>query len=124
MQLERRLAEAGQQRQGLGRLTFAFADSVPTAGRGVLMLQGLVQYAVAGARALNGQRVFGMPTDKASINGMWIRVTCACAFAYFAVLCPPAMRVRAHSRVVCAATRAFAPETVAFAFTLLLLCSG
>ena len=88
------------------------------------MLQGLVQYAVAGARALNGQRVFGMPTDKASISGLPTQISLVVVATNVAVLCPPAMRVQVHARHVCAATRAFAQVTVAFAFTFLLLCSG
>jgi hypothetical protein len=61
------------------------------------MVQSLAQYTVAGARALRGQHVFGMPTDKATISGLPMQISVVVVSTNVAVLCPPAVLVHVHA---------------------------
>ena len=88
VELEHRLGAAGKDGASLARIKFAWKHPLDAnLGLGVERL--LVQYNSQGVAACSGHFVFGLPTDKATIAGLPLQMTCVVLPTNIAILCPP-----------------------------------
>ena len=91
--LETKLGQRGQKGLALNRLKFAWTDTASgTIGSGTDRM--LAQYNVAGNAASKANHVFGLSTDKATIAGIPMQITCCVLPNNTCIMAPPAVRQR------------------------------